>query len=84
MIKGLVEGLLGGHQKKVESYKFTELESSPLLFSSDYLSDLYKEGNKKEKEQIYDHMLRHAAIDEEYDGYMNLASNIENDLWRDW
>ncbi len=84
MLKGLVEGLLGSHQKKVEAYKFSELEDSPLLFSSDYLGDLYKEGNKQQKEQIYDHMLRHKVIGEEFEGYMDLASNIENDLWRDW
>lgn len=83
MLRGLVEGLLGGHQKKVETYKYESLSTTPYLHSPEYLGELYRGGNKEQKELVYDHMLRYQVIDEEFDGYLKLADKIENDLWRD-
>jgi hypothetical protein len=60
------------------------LKDSWYLHSSKYLGEIYDNATLEGKESIYDHMLNHGVIHEDYKGYLELAHQIEHDLERKW
>ncbi len=67
--------------RKRRDHSHEELRDSWYLLSSEHLGHLYQSANKEGKENIYDHMLNHGMIHEDYEGYMDLAEQIEKELW---
>lgn len=61
--------------------QFAELEWTPLLFSSNYLDDMYDKAKTKEDYYtILDHMYRHDAT--EVESYRKIEQKIIDRYWR--
>lgn len=66
------------HRKMNE---FEYLESTPYLHSSDYLKELYRGADTKEKKQkLFDYIQRFEVNDKEYRGYYSLYERIGKEL----
>jgi hypothetical protein len=66
------------HRKMNE---FEYLESTPYLHSSDYLKELYRGADTKEKKQkLFDYMERFEVNDKQYKGYYSLYQQIGKEL----
>jgi CRISPR/Cas system-associated protein Cas5 (RAMP superfamily) len=66
------------HRKMNE---FEYLENTPYLHSSDYLKELYRGADTKEKKQkLFDYIQRFEVNDKEYRGYYSLYEQIGKEL----
>jgi hypothetical protein len=66
------------HRKMNE---FEYLTHTPYLHSSDYLRELYRGADTKEKKQkLFDYMERFEVNDEQYKGYYSLYQQIGKEL----
>jgi CRISPR/Cas system-associated protein Cas5 (RAMP superfamily) len=66
------------HRKKSE---FEYLENTSYLHSSDYLRELYRGADTKEKKQkLFDYIQRFEVNDKEYRGYYSLYEQIGKEL----
>jgi CRISPR/Cas system-associated protein Cas5 (RAMP superfamily) len=66
------------HQKMRE---FEYLDQTPYLHSSDYLRELYRGADTKEKKQkLFDYIQRFEVNDKEYRGYYSLYERIGKEL----
>jgi CRISPR/Cas system-associated protein Cas5 (RAMP superfamily) len=70
------------HRKKHRKMsEFEYLENTPYLHSSDYLRELYRGADTKEKKQkLFDYIERFEVNDKEYKGYYSLYDRIGRDL----
>jgi hypothetical protein len=65
------------------SWKFDDLETTPYLYSSDYLFELYNGADTDEKkEDIYGYIQDKHIDDPQYKRYFQLARILEKDLKR--
>ncbi|NNU91804.1 hypothetical protein ETC01_00455 [Geobacillus sp. NFOSA3] len=66
------------HRKMNE---FEYLDQTPYLHSSDYLKELYRGADTKEKKQkLFDYIQRFEVNDKEYRGYYSLYEQIGKEL----
>jgi hypothetical protein len=66
------------HRKMNE---FEYLDHTPYLHSSDYLKELYRGADTKEKKQkLFDYIQRFEVGNEEYKGYYSLCQQIGKEL----
>ncbi|KYD09656.1 hypothetical protein [Saccharococcus caldoxylosilyticus] len=66
------------HRKMSE---FEYLDQTPYLHSSDYLRELYRGADTKEKKQkLFDYIQRFEVNDKEYRGYYSLYEQISKEL----
>ncbi|MGM7719450.1 hypothetical protein [Metabacillus sp. Hm71] len=69
------------HREKHPSMKnYSYLPDYDLLYSSDYLNQLYENASTDQKIMLYQHMTYHDVIDKDYEGYFELANKIKKDL----
>jgi hypothetical protein len=79
MIKTIIETYFRTKEEKTD-WRYGELEVTPLLKDSEYLSDLYETAKDKEqKGAIFDHIYRHDALD--VGRYEKLAKKYEKEFW---
>ncbi|WP_233253063.1 MULTISPECIES: hypothetical protein [unclassified Geobacillus] len=65
--------------RKINEFEY--LESTPYLHSSDYLKELYRGADTKEKKQkLFDYIQRFEVNDKEYRGYYSLYEQIGREL----
>jgi hypothetical protein len=66
------------HRKMSE---FEYLDHTPYLHSSDYLRELYRGADTKEKKQkLFDYIERFEVVDKQYKGYYSLYEQIGREL----
>ncbi|GGE62090.1 hypothetical protein [Priestia taiwanensis] len=60
-----------------------DLETTPLLYGSGYLNDVYEEAiTKKQKMAVYQHLNKHDVYgDKQYKGYYALSQQIQRDFF---
>jgi t-SNARE complex subunit (syntaxin) len=70
------------HRKKHRKMsEFEYLDHTPYLHSSDYLRELYRGADTKEKKQkLFDYIQRFEVSDKEYKGYYSLYEQIGREL----
>jgi hypothetical protein len=70
------------HRKRHrKTNEFEYLDHTPYLHSSDYLSELYRGADTKEKKQkMFDYMERFEVDSREYKGYYSLYQQIGKEL----
>jgi hypothetical protein len=78
-------------QDRQRKILFDELETTPYLFSSDYLTELAEDANKRESDTILDYLYRFNDFKTGEDEYLNIMElesykSIEQDIidrvWR--
>jgi hypothetical protein len=71
-----------GHRKRHRKMsEFEYLDQTPFLHSSDYLRELYRGADTKEKKQkLFDYMERFEVGSKEYKGYYSLYEQIGKEL----
>lgn len=82
----IVQSILKGYKEATASKRrkqeFESLASYPLLYSSGYLEDKFKEANNEfERECILDHLLYHDTHG--IDSYDKLENKLTDKYWRD-
>lgn len=85
IVESIFEGIKAAdtpyRDKREKERSFQELDTTPYLFSSGYLDEMYGKATKKaEYESILGHMNRHAAW--EVDSYKVIEKKIIDKYWR--
>lgn len=83
--KGFFEGLRDAptphKDKKKKEWEFQDLDTFPMLYSSNYLNDMYDKSTKKSHhESILGHIYRHQV--EDIESYQNIEKKIINHYWK--
>lgn len=75
------KGVKAARKNSIPNYKYEDLKTTPYLYGSQYLADLYRcARTDDQKEMIYNYMEEHDVVTPEYDGYFALSEEIDKDF----
>ncbi|MGG3234656.1 hypothetical protein ABEP17_14430 [Priestia flexa] len=81
MLKGFFDAISDHRSKKAKQSEYDHLEETEYLYSSDYLSNLYKRSNNKEQcYTLLEYMDKFEVNEPCYKGYNQLYKRIDNQL----
>lgn len=89
MINNFIKSIFDGYKhsgapaKKSRDWSYQELESYPMLFSSNYLNQMYDQAaNKDDYESILTHIYRFGEVTSDVESYKAIEQKIIDRYWR--
>jgi hypothetical protein len=81
VLQSILQAYVEHRKRHRKMNEFEYLEQTPYLHSSDYLKELYRGADSKEKKQkLFDYIQRFEVNDKEYRGYYSLYEQIGKEL----
>lgn len=68
-----------GRTSSPASWKYDDLKTTPYLYGSEYLGELYKSAKEDwQKDAVYDHMVRYDVLDKGCKGYERIRKKHDD------